>query len=206
MAGIPTGAAGRRQLQQQGQITPVYQSALQRWLEQQQRATQLYAGAEKPLGETVGMFQPGGGFGAGQMALIEEEARRTRAGALAEQVRTGMSSSSLATSTRLRSAADVTKAKLGVEDVRTQFLAQALSQLSGLRGIQAGQVATTAEPYTPSYLGALTTQQGIRAQELAGIRGQQPRQDPSTLASQRMIAGWGQPKKKDEAPWASLNF
>lgn len=187
-------------------ITPAYESALQRWLKQQKRATGLYARAEEPLVETTEMFRPGGGYGAGQIALIEEEAKRAKAEALAEQVATGMSSGSLATATGLRVGRDVTRTKLGVEDVRTQFLQQALGQLAGLRGTQAGQVATTAEPYTPSYLGALTAQQQSETQEMTGAMRYAAaiRQDPSTLASQRMTAGWGQPKKKEEAPWASM--
>jgi len=104
------------------------------------------------------MFQPSGGYGAGQNALIEDEARRAKAEALSAQVATGMSSGSLATSTGLRVGSDMTKAKLGVQDTRTQFLVDALSQLSGLRATRAGQVAGNADPYTNSYMGNLAQQ------------------------------------------------
>lgn len=178
-----------------------YQSTLQRWLARQKESRGLYAGAEQPLTETTEMFRPGGGYGAHQIALIEEEAKRTKAEALAEQVAKGMSSSSLATATGLRVGRDVTTAKLGVEDVRTQFLAQALSQLAGLRGTQAGQVGATTDPTYAPYMGYRAAVAGGEAGIVSTIL--KGRQDPSTLASQRMTAKWGQPKT-EEPPWASM--
>jgi hypothetical protein len=90
--------------------------------------------AKNPLQQAIDLFKPGGGFGAWQNALIEEEAKRNKAQALSDQVASGMSSGSLATSTGLRIGRDTTTAKLGVEDTRTQFLNQALQALSGLFG------------------------------------------------------------------------
>lgn len=169
-----------------------YSSTLQRWLAQQKEARGLYAGAEAPLQESIGMFRKGGGYGAEQMALIEDEAKQARAEALAEQVKTGMSSGSLATSTGLRSAADVTKAKLGVEDVRTQFLSQALSQLAGLRGTQAGQVGTAVDPTYNAFMSYLSNLGGQQEAALSRV-GQM------NLARQST-----QQPKEEKSPWASM--
>lgn len=132
------------------------QSALSRWLVQQQQATQQFAGAEKPLRQAVQLFQPGGGYGRGQATLLQEQARQAQAEALSTQVATGMSSGSLATGTGLRVKKDLAQGLAGVEDVRTQFLTQALQSLGGLRGTQAQTTAAVSDPtYAPymSYLG-----------------------------------------------------
>lgn len=155
-----------------------YQTALDRWLNRQQQARGMYAGAAEPLQANIEAFQPGGGFGAGRIAMLEEEARRTGARATAEQVASGMSSGSLATSTGLRIGSDLARAKLGVEDVRTQFLTQARQSLAGLRGQEAGQVGATADPYFSTFQSAQTAQRGqtlgaISAAETRSVQRQQ---------------------------------
>ena len=115
----------------------VAQSALQRWLGTQRQARGMFGQAEQPLRESVQMFQPGGGYGQGQAMLLKEQARQAQAEALSSQVATGMSSGSLATGTGLRVKRDLAQGLAGVEDVRTQFLTQALQSLSGLRGRRA---------------------------------------------------------------------
>lgn len=128
----------------------VASNALARWLNQQKQATAQFASAEKPLQESVQMFQPGGGYGAGQKGLLQEQAKQAQAEALSSQVATGMSSGSLATGTGLRVKRDLAQGLAGVEDVRTQFLAQALQSLSGLRGTQAQTTAGVVDPtYAP---------------------------------------------------------
>ena len=143
-------------------ITGIYDSALQRWLKQQKESAGIWKTAEAPTAQKVNMFQPGGGYGAGQNVLIEDEARRAKAEALSNQVATGMSSGSLATSTGLRVGSDMTKAKLGVEDTRTQFLASALSELSGLRATRAGQVSSAQQPGFDSLISSLSNIFGVR--------------------------------------------
>jgi hypothetical protein len=139
--------------------------ALQRWLGQQQQAQSQFTAAAKPLEQAVGMFQPGGGYGEGQKALLEEQAKQAQAQALANQVASGMSSGSLATGTGLRVQRDLAQSLAGVEDTRTQFLAQALQALSGLRGQQAGTTAAVTDPVTSSFLPYLSnlinTQAGV---------------------------------------------
>lgn len=145
---------------QQSYGRSVAQSALQRWLSTQRQARGMFGSAEKPLRESVQMFQPGGGYGAGQKELLQEQARQAQAEALSSQVATGMSSGSLATGTGLRVKRDLATGLAGVEDVRTQFLTQALQSLSGLRGQRAQTLATTQDPtYAPymSYLGGRPT-------------------------------------------------
>jgi hypothetical protein len=139
--------------------------ALQRWLAQQKQAQSQFTAAAQPLEQAVAMFQPGGGYGAGQRSLLEEQAKQAQAQALANQVASGMSSGSLATGTGLRVKRDLAQSLAGVEDTRTQFLAQALQALAGLRGQQAGTTATVNEPVTQSFLPYLSnlinTQAGV---------------------------------------------
>ncbi len=150
-------------------LPTTYASALQRWLDQQKKSGELFSQAAAPLTQAVNLFQPGGGYGAGQNVLIEDEARRAKAEALANMVATGMSSGSLATSTGLRIGSDMTKAKLGVQDTRTQFLADALSKLAGLRGTYASQVGTSVEPFSNQYMGNMTSISNAATGSRAGI-------------------------------------
>ena len=76
-----------------------------------------------------------------------------------------MSSGSLTTGTKLRTERDLATGLAGVEDQRTQFLNQALSQLSGLRGQQASITAQTSDPTFAPMLGYL----GQRFGQVAGM-------------------------------------
>lgn len=167
-----------------GSVGGLAQDALQRWLLQQRQATKQFGAAEQPLQQAVQMFQPGGGYGAGQVALLEREARQAQARALSEQVASGMSSGSLATSTGLRVASDLARGKLGVEDTRTQFLNQALQALSGLRGGQAQTTASLVDPTYAPLMGYMSGEQqssaqlaGQRIQSQTEIQAQQMRND-----------------------------
>ncbi len=133
----------------------VAQQALTRWLNTQKEAKGMFMGAEKPLQESVQMFQPGGGYGQGQAQLLQDQARQAQAEALSSQVATGMSSGSLATSTGLRVKKDLAQGLAGVEDTRTQFLTQALQSLSGLRGQRAQTLSATSDPVFAPYLSYL---------------------------------------------------
>lgn len=141
------------------------QSSLSRWLNQQREAKQKFAAAETPLQQAVQMFQPGGGYGQGQRDLFEDQARQSLAEALTSQVASGMSSGSLATSSALRTKSDLAKNLAGVEDVRTQFLNQALQALSGARSTQAQTLATVTDPITAPLLSYLGTQDALAAQQ-----------------------------------------
>ena len=90
--------------------------------------------------ELVNLFRPGGGYGAGQMALVEQEAKKGSAAALSNLVRTGMSSGTNAAGVAARTARDVTTAKLGVEDERTRFLADALTRRGGASEARTGRM------------------------------------------------------------------
>jgi hypothetical protein len=177
-------------------VKGLYTSALNRWLQQQKQSAGIFKTAESPLLEAKNLFAPGGGYGAGQTALIEDEARRAQAEALANQVATGMSSGSLATSTGLRVKSDMTKAKLGVEDTRTQFLADILSKLSGLRGAYAGQVSAAQGPEYGPVAGALAniygSQIGGESNFWNAVSGNMGRSTPA--------------KKITEEPWESATF
>ena len=170
-------------------LTTDYTTALNQWLARQRQSQQQYAGAAAPLQQNVQDFQPGGAFGRGQVAMLEADARRAGASATAQQVASGMSSGSLATSTGLRINSDLSQAKLGVDDTRMQFLAQARQALSGLQGQQAGQTASTYDPYFNTYQGNKVQQRGqdlgyysasanrnVQQQQLAAAKDQADRQ------------------------------
>lgn len=138
-------------------IPEVYQTAIGRWLEQQKKAERMMGKAEEPISEAVGMFRPGGGYGAGQEAIIQEEARKAKAAALANLVATGMSSGTAVSGLQARIGAETTKARLGVEDIRMENLTRMLSQLSSLRAGYAGQMGQTYDPYSGTMMGALAS-------------------------------------------------
>jgi hypothetical protein len=145
--------------------------------------------ARNPLQEAINLFRRGGGFGAGQNALIEEQAKRDKAEALSNQVASGMSSGSLATSTGLRIGRDVATQKLGVEDTRTQFLSQALQALSGLYGQFAGL-------NTQRDLGMAGIRQNQAASEMAAL---------SNVAANRPQASRGAGGGIQMDPWSTFN-
>ena len=138
-----------------------YQSTLARWLKRQKESRAQFGAAEEPLRKSVEMFQPGGGYGRGQETLLREEARRAGAEATTQQVATGMASGSLATGTGLRIKRDLATSLAGVQDVRTQFLGQALGALSGLRAGQAQITAATVDPTYAPYMGYEVARRGI---------------------------------------------
>ena len=137
-----------------------YNTALDRWLQSQNQAQQQFRTAAEPLKQAASMFAVGGGYGAGQRSLLEQQAKQAKSEALLNQVNSGMSSGSLATSTGLRVNQDLSQGLLGVEDTRTQFLNQALQALSSLQAQQAGTTAASQDPFFNTYLGASTAQRG----------------------------------------------
>lgn len=147
----------------------VAQSALSRWLGTQREARGMFAGAEQPLQRSVQMFQRGGGYGRGQAQLLQTQARQAQAEALSSQVATGMSSGSLATGTGLRVKRDLAQGLAGVEDVRTQFLTQALQSLSGLRGQRAQTLAQTQDPVYAPYMSYLGGQEAQASQQAMNV-------------------------------------
>ena len=149
------------------------QNALAQWLKRQKESRTQFTAAEQPLRQSVQMFQPGGGYGRGQATLLRDEARRSLGEATTQQVASGMSSGSLATGTKLRTERDLATGLAGVEDTRTQFLNQALTNLSGLRGTQAQTTAQTADPTLAPTLGYLSNRFGQVGQlnQAAGVGG-----------------------------------
>lgn len=163
-----------------------YQTALAGWLQRQRESRTQFTAAEEPLQQAVQMFQPGGGYGRGQETLLREEARRAGAEATAQQVATGMSSGSLATGTGLRIKRDLATGLAGVQDVRTQFLTQALQALSGMRGTQAQTTAAAVDPTYAPYMGYMAARHG-QATGLSGaamardVRAPSPAKAPDTF-------------------------
>lgn len=138
-------------------LSQAYQQALGRYYTQRYEAQQGFGEAEKPISEAVSLFQPGGAYGAVQLATIESEAKKGYASGLSNLVSTGMSSGTNTAGLRARITADTTKAKLGVEDVRIGKLAEAFSLLSNFRATKTGTLASIQGPDIGSYLGALTS-------------------------------------------------
>ena len=187
----------------------VAQSALQRWLGTQRQARGMFAGAEQPLQESVQMFQPGGGYGKGQAMLLQEQARQAQAEALSTQVATGMSSGSLATGTGLRVKRDLAQGLAGVEDVRTQFLTQALQSLSGLRGRRAQTLATTQDPvYAPymAYLGGAEARASQGAMQKAQISATAATQQPSLAEFMRGFDVRNRPTTRSGGTYSTMRF
>jgi hypothetical protein len=139
---------------------PLYTDALSRFMEQQKQMRRDYVAAETPLTTARALYEKGGGYGAGQRALIEEEGQKTRAGVLARMVSSGMASGTNIAGTNVAIGRGMTTQKLQVEDVRTERLGDILKSLSALRGQAAGVMGTTREPDYSSYLGGLTTALG----------------------------------------------
>ena len=157
-------------------------NALSRWLGQQKQAQGQFSAAQQPLQQAVQMFQPGGGYGRGQTTLLRDEARRAGAEATASQVASGMSSGSLATGTGLRIEKDLAQGLAGVEDQRTQFLAQALQMLSGARQ---GQAQTTAQVTDPTYAPFMGAQAGIYGADIGAQTAAKQTQTQQNIAQMR---------------------
>jgi hypothetical protein len=169
---------------------------LARWLNRQKQAKGMFGSAEQPLRESVQMFQPGGGYGAGQKGLLQEQARQAQAEALSSQVATGMSSGSLATGTGLRVKRDLAQGLAGVEDVRTQFLTQALQSLSGLRGQRAQTLATTQDPVFAPYMSYLGGAEAGASQQAMNV----------ARNNAAMQVAYMQSKKQTATPQRSFGF
>lgn len=164
------GPQGTSQQIRVGSIADVRQKALAEWIKTQKKAGVQYGQAEQPLLEAKELFAPGGGYGAGQTALIESELKKRGAEATAGMVASGMSSGSMAAGLSARLGEVGTRAKLGVEDVRTQQLANVLAGLSGLRAGYAGQLQATQDPTYAPYLGARAGMYGADVASRTGIR------------------------------------
>jgi hypothetical protein len=135
-------------------IDTIYQDALTRWLGRLGAGQGEFAKAEQPLTDMQQLFAPGGGYGAGQRALIEQQAKLAGGQAATGLVASGMSSGSNAAGLTARIGGEKTRALLGVEDTRTQNLADIMKKLSGLRGGYASQLMGLSEPTFAPYMGA----------------------------------------------------
>jgi hypothetical protein len=145
--------------------------------------------AKNTLEEMIKLFRQGGGYGAGQNAIIDAQANQAQAKAASDAVASGMSSGSLATSTGTRIASDTAKAKLGVEDTRTNFLAQAMQALSSLYG-QFGGIASQERMQTE----ALKKQSAIADMNAAvSLMGRQTSNQGAGGGMSGWDNNWGQP-------------
>ena len=158
-------------------VRDLYKSALQRFAERRAQARTDFLGAETPLQERVGMFQPGGGYGAGQRAIIEQQAKEALGAGQTSLVQTGMASGSTMAGLHGLVSAKAGEMELGVEDVRIENLSRALEALSNLRGAAAGTLLAAQEPgFEPvasleaSRLGSLTSQKVATIQGEYGMK------------------------------------
>jgi len=146
----------------------LYSSALKRFQEKVTQARTDFGKAEKPIQETVESFRPGGGYGAGQHAIIEREAREALGAGQASLVQTGMASGSTMAGLHGLVKARATEQTLGVEDVRTENLSNALMALSNLRASAAGALLTAQEPGMESIAGFEASRMGSIAGQATG--------------------------------------
>lgn len=154
--------------------TGLYESTLARWLNRQQQMGEQFGRAETPLQELKSYYAPGGGYGAGQQEIIEEEGRKTLAQGLHNLVATGMSSGSLATGLRAQVGRGITRGKIAIEESRAKQFAETLTGLSRLRAGFGQLLGTAQEPSYAPVVGAVTgiygTDIGYRAgQERMGL-------------------------------------
>ena len=113
-------------------------------------------GAQSTLTDEANIFAPGGSYGAGQDAIIQNQSQKAQASALSNLVSTGMSSGTNALGAKARISSDATTAKLNVADERSKMYANVLSQLAGLKQNMAGGQLNFAEL---NQRGNLATQQ-----------------------------------------------
>jgi len=144
-------------------IGSLYQGALSRFTDRLNQARTDFTKAESPLQENIDLFRPGGGYGAGQHALIDEEARKALGAGRTSLVASGMASGSSMANLETGVGRGATTAMLGVEDVRTENLSAALNALANLRGAAAGSYLSAQEP---GYEGAASALAGLSAAEL----------------------------------------
>ena len=95
-------------------------------------------GAQATLQGEANIYAPGGSYGAGQDAIIQNQSQKAQASALSNLVSTGMSSGTNALGAKARISADATKARLSVADERSKMYANVLTQLAGLKQNMAG--------------------------------------------------------------------
>jgi len=149
--GLPSTFGTETAIKQSGDVVGgLYSSALSRFAARLQEAKTDFGKAEAPLAEAVGMFRPGGEYGAGQKAIIEQEAKEALGAGQTSLVQTGMASGSTMAGIHGLVSSEATKQFLGVEDVRTENLANALTALSNLKASAAGALLTAATQ-EPSY-------------------------------------------------------
>lgn len=163
---ITTGAGGRSPWQA---TTELYSGALRRWLDRQRQMTQQFGRAEEPIREELQLYAPGGGYGAGQRGIAEEQMKTGRAEALHRLVATGMSSGSLATGVQIQARRGLEQAYRGIEDVRTERYGGALGRLASLRAGLGQLYGTIEEPSYAPAVGAYTSMYGADI----GLAGQQ---------------------------------
>lgn len=150
--------------------TELYGGALRRWLDRQRQMKEQFGLAERPIQEELRLYAPGGGYGAGQRGIAEEQMRTGRAEALHRLVTTGMSSGSLATGVQMQARRGLEQAYRGIEDVRTERYSGALGRLASLRAGLAQMYGTAEEPsYAPAagiYAGIYGADIGLTEQQM----------------------------------------
>jgi len=141
------------------EIRAAQESEKQRLAFQQQRFREVLAMYQKAFGgtggtggisvpsefrEMVGLYQPGGQFGAGGMAEVERGGQQAIAAGQMGLASTGMSSGTNVAGLRARVIADTALARKKIEDERVALLGGALGQ-AGQAGLTAQQLRAQRE-------------------------------------------------------------
>ncbi len=134
-------------------LTSVYETGRNQWRSDIARGDEQFDQALSPLRQAVNMFQVGGGYGKGQRGMVEEQSKQTLAGMNLSNVRSGMSSGSMASGNKARVGKDRTTAFANIEDQRVGFLNQMLSMLSQMMGTRAQTTSSRTNPFLNSYMG-----------------------------------------------------
>ncbi len=125
-----------------------FASALDRMAAERANVLQRFSAAERPLDEAAQMYAPGGTYGAGAKARIEEQFRGALQGARSNLAQSGMWSGSAMSGLNVGFEGEKFRQLQGVEDTRQQRLGDILASISGVR---AGSGATLAAMRDPSY-------------------------------------------------------
>lgn len=126
--------------QQQTYGRPEYYSALRDWARMIYQPYKKMMGEVQPaLGEMMGYYRPGGGYGAGQRMEAEETVRGGMGRELGGMVASGMAGQFGARGTQVRGGSELAKLYKNIEDTRSQLwqqsiqpYAQIMSQMANL--------------------------------------------------------------------------
>ncbi len=136
-------------------LTNVYETGRNLWRSDIAKSNEQFEQSLTPLQKAIDMFQVGGSYGEGQRRTVAEESKKTLASMNLGNVRSGMSSGSMASGNKARVGKDRTTAFANIEDQRMSFLTPLMQMLSQLMESRARTTAGRVNPYMNNYMSNL---------------------------------------------------